>query len=183
MTAYLADPDFGDLVHPDFGMPTRKDPSEFRTVLGHFVTGLTIVTAMTDDGPVGFTCQSFTSLSLDPPLVVLCVSNTSSTWPRIREAGRFCINVLSARQRALSDKFARSQTDKFSGVSFDLSPNGAPYLPGAVAWIDCDLEVEHPGGDHTIAVGAVRSLGAQPGARPLLFHRGKYSEVGGKVQG
>jgi len=167
----------------DFEVDSRIDPNEFRSVLGNFATGLTIVTAMTDDGPVGFTCQSFSSLSLDPPLVLLCVSNTSSTWPRIRADGRFCINVLAAHQHQLSTKFARSRSDKFSGVDFRLSPNGSPTLPGAAAWIECQLEAEHEGGDHTIVVGAVLNLGANEGADPLLFHRGRYSKAGGKVLG
>jgi flavin reductase (DIM6/NTAB) family NADH-FMN oxidoreductase RutF len=167
----------------DLDVRSDLDPGEFRSVLGSFATGLTIVTGMTEDGPVGFTCQSFSSLSLDPPLVLLCVSNTSSTWPRIRATGLFCINVLAAHQQQLSTKFARSRSDKFSGVEFGLSPNGSPILLGTAAWIECALEAEHKSGDHTIVVGAVLNLAADHGADPLLFHRGGYSGVGGEALG
>jgi 3-hydroxy-9,10-secoandrosta-1,3,5(10)-triene-9,17-dione monooxygenase reductase component len=165
------------LQRPDAGARPELGPADFRLVLGNFATGLTIVTAMTDVGPVGFTCQSFASLSLDPPLVLFCPSNTSTTWPRIRTAGRFCVNVLATDHQSLSARFSQSGSDKFAGVQFDLSPNGSPLLPGAVAWIDCMLQTEHQGGDHVIAVAAVENLAADPESSPLLFHRGRYAKV------
>jgi flavin reductase (DIM6/NTAB) family NADH-FMN oxidoreductase RutF len=154
------------------------DPAEFRRVLSNFATGLTIITAMTDEGPVGFTCQSFASLSLDPPMVLFCVSKTSSTWPRIKRAGSLCVNVLSTHQQALSSKFSMSGIDKFAGVEFGLSPSGSPLLPGAVAWLDCSLEADYEGGDHVIAVAAVEDLAAYHDSSPLLFHRGHYGQFG-----
>jgi flavin reductase (DIM6/NTAB) family NADH-FMN oxidoreductase RutF len=162
---------------PEASGRRRLDTTEFRTVLGNFASGLTIITAMTGEGPVGFTCQSFTSLSLDPPLVLFCPSKTSTTWPRIRIVGRFCVNVLATDHESLSSQFSRSGTDKFEGVEFDRSPNGSPLLPGAVAWIDCVLQVEHEGGDHAIAVAAVEDLAADTDSSPLLFHRGRYAKV------
>jgi 3-hydroxy-9,10-secoandrosta-1,3,5(10)-triene-9,17-dione monooxygenase reductase component len=145
-----------------------------RDVLGHFVSGVTVVTAMGADGPAGFTCQSFSSLSLDPPLVAFAPARTSTTWPRLREAGRFCINVLAQDQDGLSAQFARSGTDKFAGVPWAPSPSGSPVLDGVVAWIDVALEAEHDGGDHTIVVARVLDLGADASRTPLLFHRGAY---------
>jgi 3-hydroxy-9,10-secoandrosta-1,3,5(10)-triene-9,17-dione monooxygenase reductase component len=145
-----------------------------RDVLGHFVSGVTVVTAMGADGPVGFTCQSFSSLSLDPPLVAFAPARTSTTWPRLREAGRFCVNVLAQDQDRLSQQFARSGTDKFAGVTWAPSPSGSPVLDGVVAWIDVTLEAEHDGGDHTIVVARVLDLGADASRTPLLFHRGAY---------
>lgn len=151
--------------------------TEFRLVLGHFCSGLTIIAAMTEDGPVGFTCQSFSSLSLEPPLVVFCPAKSSSTWPRIRDIGHFCVNVLATHQEELSASFARSGADKFKGVDFDFSPNGSPLLPGSAAWIDCSLHAEYDGGDHVMSVGAVQDLAADGDSRPLLFHRGRYARV------
>jgi 3-hydroxy-9,10-secoandrosta-1,3,5(10)-triene-9,17-dione monooxygenase reductase component len=134
-----------------------------------------VITAMSLDGPVGFTCQSFTALSLDPPLVLISPSNTSTTWPLIRGAGRFCINVLADGHQQVSAAFAVSGGDKFSGVSWSSSPNGSPVLDDVVAWIDCTLDAEHVGGDHSIVVGAVEDMGASPGAMPLLYFRGHYA--------
>jgi flavin reductase (DIM6/NTAB) family NADH-FMN oxidoreductase RutF len=150
------------------------DSRVLRDVLGHFASGVTVVTAVTDDGPIGFTCQSFSSLSLEPPLVVFAPSRTSRTWPRLREIGRFCINVLAEGQDDVSQNFARSAADKFAGVRWTPSAHGSPVLDGVVAWIDGELTAEYDGGDHTLAVARVLDLGAEPGRRPLLFHRGAY---------
>jgi len=154
--------------------PAVVDPRVMRDVLGHFVSGVTVVTATGADGPVGFTCQSFSSLSLDPPLVAFAPARTSTTWPRLREARRFCVNVLAEEQDELSRQFARSGTDKFAGVSWMPSPHGSPVLDGVVAWIDSELWAEYEGGDHTIVVARVLDLGADGSRTPLLFHRGGY---------
>jgi flavin reductase (DIM6/NTAB) family NADH-FMN oxidoreductase RutF len=145
-----------------------------REVLGHFASGIVVVTAAGPDGPAGFTCQSFSSLSLDPPLVVFSPAKTSSTWPKIREVGRFCVNVLAADHEELSSAFARSGADKYVGVSWSPAPSGAPILDGVAAWIDCSLEHEYPGGDHTMVAGRVHDLAADETRSPLLFHRGAY---------
>ncbi len=158
----------------DDGPGQAVDPQVMRDVLGHFASGVTVVTASTGDGPIGFTCQSFSSLSLDPPLVALAPARTSTTWPRLRDIGRFCVNVLAEDQSGLSASFARSGTDRFSGVPWRPSPHGSPVLDGVVAWIDCSLWAEYDGGDHTIAAARVLDLGADPHRRPLLFHRGRY---------
>ena len=150
------------------------DPDDMRDVLGHFASGVTVVTAVTDEGPIGFTCQSFSSLSLDPPLVAFAPARTSRTWMRLREIGRFGINVLAEGQDDVSQNFARSAPDKFAGVPWTPSVHGAPVLQGIVAWIDGELWAEYDGGDHTIAVARVLDLGAHPDRQPLLFHRGVY---------
>jgi 3-hydroxy-9,10-secoandrosta-1,3,5(10)-triene-9,17-dione monooxygenase reductase component len=154
--------------------PPVVDPRLMRDVLGHFASGVTVVTAIAPDGPIGFTCQSFSSLSLDPPLVAFAPSRASTTWPRLRAAGRFCVNVLAEEQSDLSQAFARSGTDKYAGVSWAPSPHGSPMLDGVVAWIDSELWAEYDGGDHTIVVARVLDLGADPGRSPLVFHRGGY---------
>ncbi|MER6912394.1 flavin reductase family protein [Streptomyces sp. NPDC000594] len=154
------------------------DPGEFRRVLGCFPSGVTVVTAHDEDGPAGFACQSFASLSLDPPLVVFLVGRTSATWPRIARAGAFCVNVLGAEQGALCMGFAASGADgrdKFAGVAYRASPaTGSPLLAGVVAWVDCEVHAVHTGGDHLIVVGRALTLGTPPGApaAPLLFHGG-----------
>lgn len=145
-----------------------------RAVLGQFCSGVVVVTAFGPDGPLGFTCQSFASLSLDPPLVAFFASHRSTTWPHIRQVGRFCVNVLAADHASLSDRFAVSGSDKFAGVPWVPAPSGAPILQGVCAWIDCALEAEHPGGDHHIVVGRVQSLESDAEARPLVFYRGDY---------
>jgi flavin reductase (DIM6/NTAB) family NADH-FMN oxidoreductase RutF len=145
-----------------------------RDVLGHFASGVTVVTAIGPEGPIGFTCQSFSSLSLDPPLVAFCPSRTSTTWPQLRDVGRFCVNVLAEEQSELSQAFARSGTDKYAGITWTPSPYGCPVLDGVVAWIDSEVWAEYEGGDHTIVVGRVLDLGADPDRNPLVFHRGSY---------
>ncbi|HLU58032.1 MAG TPA: flavin reductase family protein [Pseudonocardia sp.] len=155
-------------------MTVTVEPATMREVLGHFASGIVVVTASGPSGPLGFTCQSFASLSLEPALVSFAPARTSSTWPRIRETGAFCVNVLSAGQQHLSAGFARSGVDKFAGVSWWPGPEGAPVLDGACAWIACTLWREYDGGDHTIVVGRVRDLGADPTRPPLLYHRGRY---------
>ncbi|MEU5093990.1 flavin reductase family protein [Streptomyces sp. NPDC020996] len=155
------------------------DRAAFRQVLGQFATGVTVITAPAadgEDGPAGFACQSFSSLSLDPPLVAFMVGRTSTTWPRIARAGVFCVNVLAAHQARLCRAFAVSGADKFAGVPYDEAPfSGSPRLPDALAWIDCAVHAVHTGGDHLIVVGRVEALGAGAGDHaPLLFHRGRF---------
>jgi len=155
-------------------VPRIVDPQVMREVLGHFASGVTVVTALTAEGPAGFTCQSFSSLSLDPPLVAFAPARTSQTWPALRAMGRFCVNVLAEGQDAVSRNFARSGVDKFDGVRWAPSAHGSPVLDGVVAWIDGELWAEYDGGDHSIVVARVLDLGAEPDRRPLLFHRGSY---------
>ncbi|MDP9890291.1 flavin reductase family protein [Pseudarthrobacter enclensis] len=152
-------------------------PQRMREILGHFCSGLTVITAATENGPAGFTCQSFTSLSLEPPLISFNPARTSSTWPALRDVGRFCVNILPAEHQALSNKFARSGTDKFEGVDYHTSPLGNPILDKALAWIDCELHEEYDGGDHTIVLGLVKAMQARSDAEPLLFFKGSYATM------
>ncbi|MGP4013522.1 flavin reductase family protein [Streptomyces sp. 4N124] len=166
--------------------PTLEDriaPGEFRRVLGHFCSGLTIITSLAARAgvqraePVGFTCQSFASLSLQPPLVTFSVARTSSTWPRIEPSGAFCVNILTAGQEALCRSFAVSGADKFAGVDWTpAAATGSPVLAGSLAWADCTLEAVHPGGDHWIVVGRVRAAAVadSDAAGPLLFYRSAF---------
>ncbi|MES5821788.1 flavin reductase family protein [Streptomyces sp. RG80] len=160
--------------------------AEFRRVLGSFATGVAVITAPAAEGegaqdgpagPAGFACQSFSSLSLDPPLVAFMVGRTSTTWPRIARAGVFCVNVLAAHQGELCRGFAVSGADKFAGVAYDAAPvSGAPRLADTLAWIDCTIHAVHTGGDHLVVVGRVDALGAtdDEDRAPLLFHKGRF---------
>jgi flavin reductase (DIM6/NTAB) family NADH-FMN oxidoreductase RutF len=165
--------DAGD-VPPQTVTARTVTPQSMRAVLGTFTSGIVVVSAMADR-PVGFTCQAFTSLSLEPPLISFSPARTSTTWPRIRELGRFCINVLAHDQAQLSEQFAQPGIDRFAGVDWSPSPMGSPVIAGVSAWIDCELADEHEGGDHTIVVGAVRALHSDPQRHPLIFYRGHYA--------
>lgn len=153
---------------------SRVDPRDMRAVLGHFCSGLTVVTAIKDDGPIGFTCQSFSSLSLDPPLVSFSPARTSTTWPQIRAVGTFAVNVLAAQHDSISNAFARTGADKFAGVRWSAGPLGSPLLDDVVAWAECRLWGEYDGGDHTIVAAEVLNLQANSPAQPLLFFQGRY---------
>jgi 3-hydroxy-9,10-secoandrosta-1,3,5(10)-triene-9,17-dione monooxygenase reductase component len=150
------------------------DEARYRQVLGHFATGVTVVTGMDSGHPVGLAVNSFTSVSLVPALVAFCVSVRSSTWPRLRPTGQFCVNILADDQEAVSRAFAAHGSDRFQGVGWRPSPAGAPILTGALAWLDCTVDAEHGAGDHDIVVGRVRALAVEHEGRPLVFYRGGY---------
>ena len=160
------------------------DGREFRRVLGHYPTGVTVVTAICPDGPEGMTIGSFTSVSLDPPLVSFCPSHDSDSWIRMRDVGSFCVNVLKDHQADVSSTFASQVDDRFEGVSTRVEATGAPVIDGCLAWIDCRVQAIHPAGDHDIVVGEVVALGTadgagEPAAGPLVFHKGGYGRVSG----
>jgi 3-hydroxy-9,10-secoandrosta-1,3,5(10)-triene-9,17-dione monooxygenase reductase component len=154
--------------------PTTIDGARFRQVLGRFATGVTVVTGMAGGEPVGLAVNSFTSVSLEPALVAFCVATASRTWPRLRSAGTFCVNILAEDQEALSRAFAGRPPDRFLGVGWRPGPSGAPILAGGLAWIDCRVDAEHDAGDHVIVVGRVRELDVGHEGRPLVFYRGGY---------
>nr|WP_228812100.1 flavin reductase family protein [Nocardia carnea] len=156
---------------------SEPTPGEFKSALSRFCSGVTIVTAIGEDGPVGFSCQSFSALSLQPPYVSFCPALTSTSWPRIRAAGRFCVNVLAADQDEVCRAFARSGTDKFAGVTWAPAGNGAPALTGSLVSLECTLEQELSGGDHTIVIARVTAVGPIREAAPLLFYRSSFREL------
>jgi 3-hydroxy-9,10-secoandrosta-1,3,5(10)-triene-9,17-dione monooxygenase reductase component len=157
------------------GAGSRIEPGEFRRALGHFASGVTVVAGLDEDGaPVGLACQSFTSLSLDPPLVLVCPGRGSTSWPRIATGGRFTVNVLAADQQSVCAALGRPGDRKFDGVPWHRTERGGLALDGAIAWLDCDVADVHDGGDHHIVVGAVRRLAVVRDHPPLLFFRGGY---------
>lgn len=155
-------------------MTTGFDAQAFRKVLGRFPTGVTIVTAEGDDGPVGMAVNSFTSVSLDPPLVLFCAAHSSTTWPTIREAGAFTVNILGQGDEPLCRQFASKDVDRFSDIAHTRGATGAPVLDGVAAHLDCRIDALHEAGDHVIVVGRVESVDADDKIDPLVFHAGEY---------
>lgn len=155
------------------------DARTFRHVLGQFCTGITIITTVHDDEPVGFACQSFAALSLDPPLVLFCPTKQSRSWQAIEASGKFCVNVLHEDQKDVSARFGSREPDKFGGVDWSPSHLGSPVLAGTLAHIDCTVASVHDGGDHFVVFGAVHAMSEPPKTkpRPLLFYRGEYTGI------
>jgi 3-hydroxy-9,10-secoandrosta-1,3,5(10)-triene-9,17-dione monooxygenase reductase component len=160
------------------------DTLRYRQVIGSFATGVAIVTCNGPDGPAGLTTNAITSLSLEPLLVLVCFDNRSRTLPAVRASGRFAVNVLRAGQEDLAKVFASKRVgrEKFEAVTHQ-DAHGVPVLDGALAWLACDLRELHPAGDHTIGIGAVTHMDADPDGEPLVFWRGGYVECGGSVPG
>jgi flavin reductase (DIM6/NTAB) family NADH-FMN oxidoreductase RutF len=152
---------------------TRVAADTFRHVLGHLATGVTVVTAHGPDGPTGMAANSVTSVSLDPPLILVCPAKSSSTWPAMRDAGRFCVNVMAGHHEELCRRFAQRGVDRFAGIEWSHRKAG-PALDDAVAWIECDIREEHDAGDHTIVVADVVAIEAADERVPLVFFRGRY---------
>jgi flavin reductase (DIM6/NTAB) family NADH-FMN oxidoreductase RutF len=149
-------------------------PQRFRAVMGHFTTGVTVVTANAAAGPVGMTATAVCSLSLDPLLLLVCFANDARTLPLVTETKRFGVNVLAAGQADLARLFASKlpEVEKFAGVQHSVH-DGIPVIDGALAWVGCTLQELIPGGDHTIGIGAVTAAEAAKG-EPLVWYRGEY---------
>ncbi len=148
---------------------------ELKAALSSFASGVTVVTGMHEGAPAGFTCQSFFSVSLEPPLVALSVMATSSTYPTIRTANRIAICVLGEDQQAVSTQFARSGTDKWAGIGWQPSPGGAPVIDDCLAWFECEIESEIEAGDHVVVLARITALKAEGGqSAPLLYWDGAY---------
>ncbi|HEX5088603.1 MAG TPA: flavin reductase family protein [Nocardioides sp.] len=150
----------------------------FRDVLGRFASGVTVVTAISGGAPVGLTCQSFSSVSLNPPLVLFIPAKTSRAWPSIQRSGKFCVNLLAADQAELSNQMASRGHDKFSGVPWAPAPvTGSPMIEGTLGYVDCQIHNVHEAGDHYVVIGRVLDLGAHDAGEPLLFFEGKYTST------
>ncbi len=156
------------------------DARQFRGALGSYASGITVIGSMLDDRLVGFTCQSFYSVSMEPPLISFSVMVTSSSWPLIRQSGKFSVNVLSREQELISTNFGRSNIDRWSGVDWVSTSRGNPVIKGALTWLDCEIYDVHRAGDHDIVVGLVNEIAPQeidPIQAPLLYYRGSYMTV------
>lgn len=154
--------------------PSLPDPRAFRAALGSFTTGVTVITTRAKDGrAVGVTANSFNSVSLDPPMVLWSLSKKAYSLPAFAESEQWAVHVLAADQESLSNRFARSGEDKFSGLDFNDSPDGVPLLPGCVARFQCKTAFQYEGGDHVILVGEVTAFDHTE-LEPLVFHAGRY---------
>ena len=163
---------------PASGVPAI-DARAFRNVLGQFATGITIITTVHEEQPVGFACQSFAALSLDPPLVLFCPTKASRSWAAIEASGHFCVNILAENQQHVSARFGSREPDKFAGIDWHPGHLGAPVLDGTLAHLECTVDSVHEGGDHFVVFGAVQIMAETPRVkpRPLLFYRGQYTGI------
>lgn len=154
------------------------DPKEFRNAMGTFATGVTIVTTMSEDGqPIGLTANSFSSVSLDPPLLLFCLDKRSFSFAHFQNCKHFAVNVLSADQQDISSHFARPSVDKWNEVTYDVWGVGCPVFADALAVFECRTETIHEAGDHVIVVGHVEHFTYKAGGEPLLYYRGKYGRI------
>ena len=189
----LQSPFFADLrsleeraILPNGARPESRSESgaaisarAFRDALGRYASGITVITSIDDLGPIGFTCQSFYSVSTNPPLISISVQKTSNTYPRIRRAGSFAVNVLAQGQQHVSNQFARSGTDKWQGMEWSRSQAGNPVLDNTLMWLDCRIWAEHDAGDHLIVLGKVEEISLSDGSSegPLLYFKGQYRQL------
>ena len=181
--SWLGDADFDFEWRPGEGTTLHGDDPEavararlFRDVLGRFASGVTVVTTMSGGDPVGMTCQSFSSVSLDPPLVLFVPAKTSRAWPLMQRAGKFCVNFLAGDQAELSNTMASRGTDKFAGISWQpTETTGSPVLEGVLGYVDCSIHSVHEAGDHYVVIGRVLDLVATAAEKPLLFYQGTYA--------
>ena len=155
-------------------MPCAIEPLDFRQAVGHFASGVTVITSHHQGTPIGFTCGSFYSVSVAPPLVSFCVMKESASYPAIRAAGRFAVNILSCEQSAISNQFAKRGADKFKGIAYSSSPLGNPLIDQCLNWLDCEIYAEHEAGDHLIVIGEVKALGKGEALEPLVYFKGQY---------
>ena len=153
---------------------------DFRKVLGHFAAGVTIITTSDPEGrPTGLTATAFTSVSLEPPLILVCVSHKSQSYPALLDRGHFAVNFLRHEQQDVSRRFATQRLDKFDGVPYRMSALKLPILTEALAHVECVTVNQHVEGDHTILVGRVEACDTAAAGEPLLYFRGQYSRIGG----
>lgn len=166
-----------DNRHSD--QPGSLDSQSFREALGHYASGITIIAGHDGREPVGFTCQSFYSVSITPPLISFSVMASSSTYPRIRATGKFSVNVLAQSQQSISDQFAQKNSDRWRGVVWEMTAGQNPIIAGALMWLDCRIAAEHRAGDHDIVVGEVTAMSSNiwHDSAPLVYFRGKYRHL------
>lgn len=169
-----ADADEHAVATPDEVRP--PDPGRMRHALGHFATGVTVVTGYAPDGaPVGFACQSFAAVSLEPPLVLFCADHRGRSWPLMRETGRFTVNVLGHEQQDLVSRFGVAGGRRFIGLAWKRSGVGGPSLPGVLMRVHCEIERVTAAGDHDVVIGRVLGLDDSEPGRPMLFYRGQFT--------
>ncbi|MFC8667635.1 flavin reductase family protein [Streptomyces sp. NPDC057199] len=160
----------------------RIDSDLFRTTMSHFATGVAAVCAMEDGQPVGMAVQSFVSLSLEPPLILISPSRTSTTYPRVRRAGRFAVSVLADHQSEVARALSRKGDDKFVDISWHATESGLPVVDSSLAWMECEIDTEHEAGDHYVTIARVLSLGHADEGNPLTFYRSAFNAIGSSAE-
>ena len=154
------------------------DSRKFRDALGQFATGITVVTTLAEDGkPLGVTVNSFSSLSLEPPLILFSLARQGGHCPEFEKAGQFCVNILNGHQQDLSDRFASSMKNRFNGIQHGLGENGCPVFADSLAVLECSAYATHDGGDHVIFVGKVTSMLTNDAEKSLIYYKGGYREL------
>ncbi|MEV1296015.1 flavin reductase family protein [Pseudonocardia sp. NPDC049635] len=153
------------------------DPLQLRSVYGCFPSGVTAVCALSGGGPVGIVASSFTSVSMTPALVSLCVQNTSTTWPRWRELPRLGVSVLGEDQDSAAVRLAAKQRDRFADLAWEVTPGGGLLVHGAVAWLECSVHMEVPAGDHSVVLLQIHGVRARPDRAPLVFHGSRFRQL------
>lgn len=153
------------------------DAQRLRQAFGCFPSGVTAVASLVDGEPVGMAVSSFTSVSMAPPLVSVCMQDSSSTWPKLRDQPRLGLSVLAEDQHEACRKLSSKNGDRFAGVRWQATDDGALFLPGVVAWFDCSLFTELPAGDHSIALLEIHGLWTAPGGDPLVFHNSRFRRL------
>ena len=184
--SWLGDADIDFEFRPGEDVAVHDDPEaraaarRFRDVLGTFASGITVITTISNGEPVGMTCQSFSSVSLDPPLVLFVPAKSSRAWPVIHRTGRFCVNVLAADQEDVSQQMATKGVDKFAGIDWTPADvTGSPVIEGTLAHLDCTIQTVHESGDHYVVIGRVEHLATSDNdGDPLLYFRGRYRTTG-----
>jgi 3-hydroxy-9,10-secoandrosta-1,3,5(10)-triene-9,17-dione monooxygenase reductase component len=155
------------------------EPRAFRDALALYASGITVIAGHDNDEPLGFTCQSFYSVSIAPPLISFSVMANSSTYPRIRQTGKFSVNVLAEAQQAISDQFALKGKDRWAGIAWRMTSGRNPVIAGTLMWLDCRIVAEHQAGDHYIVIGEVIAMSPNDwhDGAPLLYFKGKYRHL------
>jgi 3-hydroxy-9,10-secoandrosta-1,3,5(10)-triene-9,17-dione monooxygenase reductase component len=156
------------------GLPGPPTPLEMRRAMGAFASGVTVVTGMDGEEAVGFACQSFASVSLEPPLVLFCADHRGRAWPRIRTSGRFCVNVLAEEQVDVCSRFGSSRGQRYEGLEWHVSHWGTPALEDVLLRVHAEVHDVHVAGDHDVVIGRVLQIDTGIDQRPMIFFKGRF---------
>ena len=163
-------------------MPQAPSPQEFRRAMRHFPTGVTVVTSLREGEPRGVTVSAFASVSLEPPMVLICINREARSYLYISTSKIFCVNILAGDQQALAERFAgKIRERQFEGVEYDVDTTGAAVLRGTVSHLDCEVAQEHSAGSHSIFIGRVLSCASRPGS-PLGYYNGDFHDFGIRIE-
>lgn len=163
---------------------TKIDAVDFRRALGRYASGLTVISGSDEAGPIGFTCQSFYSVSMEPPLISFSVMKSSSSYPKIRDTGKFAVNILSEVQESVANQFARGGDDKWVNIVWKPTAQNNPVIDGSLGWLDRKIWAEHDAGDHVIVIGQVHEIHTEQTdtAAPLVYFDAQYRTLANEAR-